>query len=722
MPQPSQDARKINQVQKKKKSVNGLKVNEVARRLNLSSEAVVSILKELGFPPRGYTALVTFDEFNKVKEKVKQEKTLFKESLKKKTVSEVKTAPATKLSVTEIDVKKAVKKTLTKIEHREVKPKRHIVKTIPTISEPQERKIKVAPYLSVAELAHLFNVPVNEVIKKCIGFGLLATVNHRLDPETITLLADEFGIKVEIEEETIQPTEIKGELLERPPVVVVMGHVDHGKTSLLDYIRKTKVAEKEPGKITQHTGAYVVNYNNKRITFLDTPGHVAFTAMRARGAQITDIAVLVVAADDGVMPQTIEALNHARAAGIPIIVAITKCDLPNTNPEVVKTQLSKQGIRIEEYGGDTMCVLTSVRTGMGIEDLLEAILLLSEELKLQAVYEGNASGVVIESRVDKGRGNVVTVLIQQGTLKRGDIFVCGEFYGRARDLLNENFHRLDRATPSTPVLVLGCSGLPEAGDRFEVVNDERTARDIAMRRALAKRDMRLKHKTPVSLQQLQQKIAEGKTKEMKIVLKADTFGSAEALKDALEGLSIEEVVIRVIHAGIGQITSSDVLLAQASEAIIVGYHVTALADAAEIAEREGVEIRYYNVIYSALDDIRSAMLGLLEPEQKEVLIGKGVIRQVFMIPRVGPVAGVYVTEGKVTRTCLVKVMRDGKEVLKSRISSLKRFKDDVKEVESGYECGIGIENATDLQPEDILEFYKIEEVVRTIESSLTPKE
>ncbi|MEO0091740.1 MAG: translation initiation factor IF-2 [candidate division WOR-3 bacterium] len=719
MTRPSQDAQKISQAEKKKKSGNGLKVNEVARRLNLSSEAVVSILKELGFPPRGYTALVTFEEFNKVKEKVKQEKTLFKESLKKKTVSEAKSAPATKLTITEIDVKKAVKKTLTKIEHREVKPKRHISKITPTTIEPQEKKIKVAPYISVAELAHLFNVPVNEVIKKCIGFGLLATVNHRLDPETITLLADEFGIKVEIEEEIIQPTEVKGELIERPPVVVVMGHVDHGKTSLLDYIRKTKVAEKEPGKITQHTGAYVVHYNNKRITFLDTPGHVAFTAMRARGAQITDIAVLVVAADDGVMPQTIEALNHARAAGIPIIVAITKCDLPNTNPEVVKTQLSKQGVRVEEYGGDTMCVLTSVRTGMGIEDLLEAILLLSEELKLRAVYDGNASGVVIESRVDKGRGNVVTVLIQQGTLKRGDIFVCGEFYGRARDLLNENFHRMEQATPSTPVLVLGCSGLPEAGDRFEVVNDERTARDIAMRRALAKRDMRLKRKTFVSLEHLQQKIAEGKTKEMKIVLKADTFGSAEALKDALEGLSIEEVVIRVIHSGIGQITSSDVLLAQASEAIIVGYHVNALPDAVEIAEREGVEIRYYNVIYSALDDIRSAMLGLLEPEQKEVLIGKGVIRQVFMIPRLGPIAGVYVTEGKVSRTCIVKIMRDGKEVLKSRISSLKRFKDDVKEVESGYECGIGIENATDLQPEDILEFYKIEEVARTIESPST---
>lgn len=696
---------------KSKAVPDGVKVFEAAAQLNLSSEALVSILKELGAPPRGYTAHITKEEFDKVKERLKQEKSAFKESLKKKTKITSPTRPVSTLP--ESDVKKAIKETMIKIEHREIKHRRHFEKPTETQTVTLEKKIKVAPYVSVAELAHLFKIPSVEIIKKLIGIGMLATVNQRLDPDTILLLADELGFKVEIEEELLTP--VVGEMKERPPVVVVMGHVDHGKTSLLDYIRKTKVAEKEFGRITQHTGAYVVNYKDKKITFLDTPGHVAFTAMRARGAQITDIAVLVVAADDGIMPQTIEALNHARAAGIPIIVAITKCDLPNTNPEMVKSQLAQQGLRVEGYGGDTLCVNTSVRSGMGIEDLLEAILLLSEELKLSSRATGPAKGVVIESRTDKGRGNIVTVLIQHGSLKRGDAFVSGSFYGRVRDLLTENFTRLDIATPSLPVQVLGCSGLPDAGDRFEVVADDRIAREIATRQALMKRDMRLKHSemTKVTLEQLQQKIIDGQIKELKIVLKADTFGSAEALKESLEGLSLDEIWVRVIHSGIGQITTSDVLLAAASQAIIVGYHVSALAEATKLAEREGIEIRFYRIIYSAIDDIRAAMLGLLEPEEKEVMIGKAEVRQVFVIPKLGQIAGSYVTEGKVTRNAIVKVFRDSKEIFKSKVSSLKRFKDDVKEVETGFECGIGIENITDIQPQDILEFYKIEEVART---------
>ncbi|MEO0083283.1 MAG: translation initiation factor IF-2 [candidate division WOR-3 bacterium] len=695
-----------------KKNKAGIKVFEAANRLNLSCEALVTILKQQGRPPRGYTSLITPEELELVKNYIRKEKIAYKESLKKKqpsseapTVTEKPPAP---------DIKKAIKETLVKIEHRTPKPHyRHIEKPARTEPVVIEKRIKVAPYVSVAELAHLFNISSAEIIKKCIMLGMPATLNQRLDPDTITLLADEFNVKVEIEEE-ITTTEIKGETKERPPVVVVMGHVDHGKTSLLDYIRKTKVAEKEYGRITQHTGAYVVNYKNKKITFLDTPGHEAFTAMRARGAQLTDIAVLVVAADDGVMPTTIEALNHARAAGVAIIVAITKCDLANTNPEMVKSQLAQHGLRVEGYGGDTLCVCTSVRTGMGIEDLLEAILLVAEELKLTAVYDGPAKGVVIESRTEKGRGNVVTVLVQHGTLKKGDIFVCGSFYGRIRDLLTEDFVRIDCATPSIPVQVLGCSGLPEPGDRFEVVPEERIAREIATRHALIKRDIRLKHSelTKITLEQIQQKIIEGKIKELKIVLKADTYGSAEALKDALEGLSIEEVRIRVIHSGIGAITSSDVLLAEASEAVVVGYHVNALSEAAKLAERVGVEIRLYRIIYAAIDDIRAAMLGLLEPEQKEITIGKAEVRQVFTIPKVGLVAGCYVTEGKITRNALVKIYRDNKEILKSKIVSLKRFKDDVKEVEAGFECGVGIENATDLAPNDILEVYQIEEVAR----------
>ncbi|MEO0131888.1 MAG: translation initiation factor IF-2 [candidate division WOR-3 bacterium] len=696
------------QTKSKEKESKGLKLFVAAKYLNLSCEAFVSILKELGYPPRGFTARITQEEFEKVKARVKQEKFVVKESLKKKLQIPASPQPPKFNSAPKL----VSPKIITPQPRPRPRPEKHRERE----QKPVEvsKKIKVPPYVSVAELASLFGVSVAEIIKKCLNIGLLATVNQRLDTETILLLADEFKLEVEIEEEIIAPTTVTGEPKERPPVVVVMGHVDHGKTSLLDYIRKTKVAEKEYGRITQHTGAYLVHYKDKKITFLDTPGHEAFTAMRARGAQVTDIAVLVVAADDGVMPQTIEAINHARAAGVPIIVAITKCDLATANPEMVKSQLAQHGLRVEGYGGDTLCVLTSVRTGMGIEDLLEAILLLAEELKISAVYDGPAKGVVIESRRDRGRGNIITLLVQQGTLRKGDAFVCGSYYGRVRDLLNENFERLEEATPSIPVQVLGSSGLPEPGERFEVVADERTAREIATRRALLKRDTKLKQlaANKLGLVELQQKIQEGLVKELKIVLKADTFGSAEALKEALEGLSLEEVRVRVIHAGIGQITTSDVLLAESSQAIVIGYHVNALSEAQRIAEQHGVEIRLYRIIYSAIDDIRSAMLGLLEPEEKEVLIGKAEIRQVFMIPKVGPVAGAYITEGKVTRNAIVKIIRDNKDILKSKIISLKRFKDDVKEVEMGFECGIGIENASDLKVGDILEFYSIEKVAR----------
>jgi translation initiation factor IF-2 len=699
-----------------KAEVGELKVFEAAKQLNLSSEAFVSILKELGFTPRGYTAHVTKTEYESIKERLRQEKSAFKESFRKKATPTVSTQST--ITPQNIEIQKTIKRTMVKIEHREIKHRHHFEKSIETQTQVEKKKVKVAPYISVAELAHLFNISPVEIIKKCIGLGLLATVNQRLDPDTIMLLADELNWQIEIEEETA-PAPLSAELKERPPVVVVMGHVDHGKTSLLDYIRKSKVAEKEHGKITQHTGAYVVTYKNKNITFLDTPGHVAFTAMRARGAQITDIAVLVIAADDSIMPQTIEALNHARAAGIPIIVAITKCDLANTNPEMVKSQLAQQGLRVEGYGGETLCVCTSVRTGIGIEDLLEAILLLSEELNLQSVPSGAAKGVVIETRTERGRGNVITVLVQHGILKRGDSFVTGSFFGRVRDLLNENFARLDQAESSFPVQVLGSSGLPEAGERFEVVSDERIAREIATRHALMKRDMRLKSSemAKIGLEQLQQKILDGTVKELKIVLKADTFGSAEALKESLEGLSLDEVLVRVIHSGIGQITASDVLLAHASEAVIVGYHVTALADAVKAAERQGVEIRFYRIIYAAIDDIRAAMLGLLEPEEKEVVIGKAEVRQVFVIPRTGTIAGSYVTEGKIVRNATARIIREGKEIFKSKIGSLKRFKEDVKEVESGYECGIGVDNATDIQPQDIIEVYKIEEIARAPSSS-----
>jgi len=685
-----------------------LRVFEAAKQLNLSSEGLIGILKELGFPPRGYTSFVSEEEFEAARQRLKREKREFKEELRRRRQVDDNSKgvpPVKEESGTGQESKPSPVKPRTRLKKKE---ESNTVGSGGTTKTSDA--VKVSPYMTVAELAHCFNVPVPEIIKKCLGIGLRATVNHRLDLDTIMLIADEFKIQVQVEEMESVPVE-RREVKPRPPVVVVMGHVDHGKTALLDYIRKTRVAEKEFGRITQHIGAYIAYYGDKPIVFLDTPGHEAFTAMRARGAQVTDIAVLVVAADEGVMPQTLEAMDHARAAGVPIIVCITKSDLPTANPERVKSQLANYNLRVEEYGGHTVCVETSAVTGQGIEELLDAISVLALELDLKAPYDGPARGVVIEARVDRGRGNIATVLIQEGTLRRGEPFVAGEHYGRVRELLDEHFTPVAAATPSMPVQVLGFSGLPEAGDRFEVVNDERTAREIAQRRMLAKRDRILAAtKTRVSLEAIQEQIARGQVKELKIVLKTDVSGSAEALRDALEGLSLDEVKVRVIHSGVGPITRNDVLLAQASQAIIVGFHVRPLADARQLAEREGVEIRTYKIIYAAIDDIRAAMLGMLEPEQQEVSIGRAEVRQVFTIPKQGLIAGSFITDGKVVRGSMVRVFRNNKEIFNSEVVSLRRFKDDVREVAAGYECGIGIKDITDLQVGDILEFYQLEEV------------
>ncbi|MEO0068588.1 MAG: translation initiation factor IF-2 [candidate division WOR-3 bacterium] len=685
-----------------------LKVFEAAKQLNLSSEALLAVLKELNFPPRGHTSYITEEEFEAARLHLKKEKHQFKESIKRR-----KSAEAPKMAspkIPEQEINQSVKQTLAKVYGRERKKRRAPTDQEKPTPVAKPSAVRVTPYMTVAELAHALNLPVSEIIKKCLQLGLRATVNHRLDLDTIILIADEFGIAVQEEEETITPVP-RGEPKPRPPVVVVMGHVDHGKTALLDYIRKTKVAEKEFGRITQHIGAYVAYYDEKPIVFLDTPGHEAFAAMRARGAQVTDIAVLVVAGDEGVMPQTIEALDHARAAGVPIIVAITKCDLPTANPDRVKSQLAQKGLRVEGYGGHSVCVETSAVTGEGIEDLLDAICVVGMELDLKAPYDGPARGVVLEARVDRGRGNVATVLIQEGTLKRSDHFVCGACYGRVRDLLNEWNSSVENATPSIPVQVVGFNGLPEAGDRFEVVAEERIAREIAQRRQLASRDRRLKESKPkVSLEALQERIAKGDVKELKIVLKTDVSGSAQALRDALEGLSLDEVQVRVIHCGVGPINQNDVLLAQASEAIIVGFHVRPLADARQLAEAQGVEIRTYRIIYAAIEDIRAAILGMLKPEKREVTLGRAEVRQVFSLPRQGLIAGAFITEGKVVRGALVRVIRENKEIFASEVISLRRFKEDVKEVTAGYECGIGIKDIADLAVGDVLEFYQIEEI------------
>lgn len=690
-----------------------MRVCDAAANLNLSSEALVRILKSLGYPSRGYTSYIEPKELDAVKVKLKKEKSFYKKTMRARSSKWKKEKEPS--AVVEEKIRQSIKQTMVKLDKREIKHRRIKPKTSFTTQEETVEKVKVTPYMSVAELAHAFSISNSDIIKKCMEIGLLATVNQRLDMDTITILADEFKVQIEIESEELPlPEEEISEPAEegpRAPVVVVMGHVDHGKTALLDYIRKTKVVESEYGGITQHTGAYVVNYKDHNIVFLDTPGHEAFTAMRARGARVTDIAILVVAADDGVMPQTIEALNHARAAGVPIIVSITKSDLAQGNPDRLKAQLAQQNLRVEGYGGSTLCVETSARNGQGIEELLDAIFLTSLDLNLKARINGKAKGVVLEAKVSKGRGNLATVLIQEGTLMRGDAFVCGTEHGRVRDLLSENFVKLPEAKPSTPVQIFGFSGLPEPGDHFDVVTDERSAREIAQRRFMAKRDRMLA--TPkITLENLQQQIVEGKVKELRVVLKADVWGSAEALRESLEGLSLDEVRVKIIHSAVGAITVSDVLLAQASQAVIVGFHVAPLSDAQQMAEQEGIEIRTYRVIYSAIDDIRAAMLGLLEPEKREKVIGKATVRQVFVIPRMGTVAGCYVTEGKVERDAMARIFREKNEIFVGKIISLKRFKEDVKDIDTGYECGIGVANLTDVQPDDILEIYKIEEIAR----------
>ncbi|PZN12048.1 MAG: translation initiation factor IF-2, partial [Bacillota bacterium] len=513
-----------------------------------------------------------------------------------------------------------------------------------------------------------------------------------------------------------EPEEDPDHLQPRPPVVTVMGHVDHGKTSLLDRIRQTRVTAQEAGGITQHIGASVVEVGDKRIVFLDTPGHEAFTALRARGAQVTDIAVLVVAADDGVMPQTVEAINHARAAGVPIVVAITKVDKPEANPDRVRQQLTEYNLVPEEWGGDTVMVEVSSVTGQGIDELLEMILLVAELQELKANPNRPARGTVIEAKLDRGRGPVATVLVQTGTLRVGDAFVCGTTYGRVRALFDDRGRSIKEAGPSTPVEVLGASEVPDAGDRLEVVADEREARAIAERRQEERRrDEQSRAARGLTLEQFaQQARGEAGERELRLVVKADVQGSLDALVPALERLSNEEVYVRILHAGLGAISEWDVMLAAASRAIVVGFNVRPDTNARQTAEKENVEIRTYRVIYELLDDVKAALQGLLKPVIREVVIGQAEVRATFRVPGVGTVAGCYVTEGKVARNARVRVVRDGTVVYEGRIASLKRFKDDVREVNQGYECGVGIERFNDVKEGDVLEVFQEQEVARTL--------
>ncbi|MBN2701548.1 MAG: translation initiation factor IF-2 [Methylothermaceae bacterium] len=579
------------------------------------------------------------------------------------------------------------------------------------------REVAVPESITVSDLAQRMAVKATEVIKQLMKLGIMATINQDLDQETAAIIVEEMGHKVKLQ----SPEDLEGDLLSqatvslskeksRSPVVTIMGHVDHGKTSLLDYIRRTRVAAGEAGGITQHIGAYQVKADHGRITFLDTPGHAAFTAMRARGAQATDIVVLVVAADDGVMPQTKEAVEHARAAGVPLVVAINKIDKPDTDPDRIKNELSALEVVPEEWGGDTQFVPVSAMTGQGIDHLLEAILLQSELLELKAPTKGSACGVVLESRLDRGRGPVADVLVQAGTLKKGDMVLCGEHYGRIRAMFDEHGRQVKEAGPSAPVEILGLSGVPNAGDELTAMEDEKIAREIAELRTEKSRSKKLAAQQATKLEQVFSRMEEGEAVDLNLVIKADVQGSLEALRDSLAKLSTEKVQVRVISGGVGGINEGDVNLALASEAIIIGFNVRADAGGRKLAEERGVEIRYYSVIYDVIDDVKKSIKGLLAPEMKERIVGLAEVRQVFRHPKLGQIAGCMVKEGFVRRNLPIRVLRDNVVIYEGHLESLRRFKDDVAEVKAGMECGIGVKNYNDVREGDQIEVYERVEV------------
>ncbi|KKL02083.1 translation initiation factor IF-2 [Rheinheimera mesophila] len=587
-------------------------------------------------------------------------------------------------------------------------------------AQPVEREVKIGETITVAELASKMAVKASEVIKVMMKMGAMATINQVIDQETAAIVCEEMGHKFtltkenELEEAVMSDREGQGELEPRAPVVTVMGHVDHGKTSTLDYIRKAKVAAGEAGGITQHIGAYHVETERGMVTFLDTPGHAAFTSMRARGAKATDIVVLVVAADDGVMPQTKEAIQHAKAAGVPLVVAVNKMDKPDADPDRVRNELSQYGVISEEWGGDTQFVPISAKTGMGIDDLLEAILNQAELLELKAVKKGLARGVVIESRLDKGRGPVASILVQEGTLQQGEIVLCGFEYGRVRAMRDENGKEIKTAGPSIPVEILGLSGVPQAGDEVTVVKDERKAREVALYRQGKFRDVKLARQQKSKLENMFANMSEGDVAELNIVLKADVQGSVEAISESLSRLSTDEVKIKIIGSGVGGITETDATLAAASSAIIIGFNVRAEGTARKIIEEENLDLRYYSIIYELLDEVRAAMTGMLAPEFKQQIIGLAQVRDVFRSPKFGAIAGCMVTEGIIKRNAPIRVLRDNVVIFEGELESLRRFKDDVSEVRNGFECGIGVKNYNDVREGDQIEVFEVVQVERTL--------
>jgi translation initiation factor IF-2 len=595
-------------------------------------------------------------------------------------------------------------------------------------AERERKTVRVNEFITVSELAQILKVSPIEIVSFAFkNLGLMVTINQRLDFDQIDLIATEFGFEAvreqgyQVDETTEAGTEdAPADLKPRPPVVTIMGHVDHGKTSLLDYVRKANVVAGEAGGITQHIGAYhVVMPDGRHITFLDTPGHQAFTAMRARGAQVTDIVVLVVAADDSVMPQTIEAISHAKNAGVPLVVAVNKTDLPQANPARVKQELLSHGVVLEEFGGQTLSAEISAKRGTNIDKLLDAVLLQSEILDLKANPDRAATGTVIEAQLDPGKGPLATVLVQNGTLKVGQDFICGMFAGRVRALLDERGKPVREAGPAIPVQVLGVEGVPQAGDQLIVVEDATSSRDLAQRRQRLDREAKSRRtsRSGVSLEDFMAQAQAGDRRTLRIVIKADQGGPAEALADALSQLSTSEVQVEIVHRGVGAISESDILLAKASGAVIVGFHVRPDTNARAAAEREGVDVKLYRIIYEAVNDVRAALTGLLRPTEREVIQGDADVRETFKVPRIGVVAGCYVRSGVINRQGRVRVVRQGVEVYDGTIASLRRFKDDVREVREGFECGIGVENFNDIKVGDVIESYRTEEVARTLDDA-----
>lgn len=687
-----------------------IRIYELAKELDLESKVLVEFLTDLGADVSSHMSTIESDIAEMLREHF--------------AIPEEIAVPGYDQNEDLPKVKKPKKRALEEREEDDFKDKGKKKGTLQSAkstkagAKAQEKVIMLPESVSVNDLGQKIGVSGTELIKQLMKIGIMASLSQTIDYDIAAIVAAEYGIEVGPEQDLAESIfaevcEDPDSVLPRPPVVTIMGHVDHGKTTLLDSIRKTKVTATEAGGITQHIGAYQIVYKDRPITFLDTPGHEAFTAMRYRGARVTDVAVLVVAANDGVMPQTVEAINHAKAAGVPIIIAINKTDLEAANPERVKQELTEHELVVEEWGGDTIAVNVSALQGEGINDLLEMILLVAEVEDLKADPNCPARGTVIDAKLDRGRGPVATVLISSGTLAIGDAFAVGNVCGKVRALINDQGENIKEAGPSTPVEVLGITDVPAAGDPFVVVKDEQTARQVASIQREKQRDKDLSRFSRVTLDDLFSQIQEGEVKELNLVIKADVQGSCEAVRASLEKLSTDEVRVKVIHQAVGAISESDVLLAAASNAIIIGFNVRPEPNARKAAERDGVDIRVYRIIYNLLDDVKAAMAGLLDPEFKEQVLGRAEVRQTFKVPG-GVVAGSYVVDGKITRASGVRVLRDNVIVHEGKISSLKRFKDDVREVSQGYECGIGVERFNDIKDGDVIEAFIMVKVERTL--------